>query len=109
MSEKLPSFHSDLTPAEVERLSMLAEECGEVVQAVGKILRHGFESYHPDDLFKGRPTPDAVSNRGRLQLELADVLAMCGHMENDGDVQISTDDIENAMIRKGKYAHHQEW
>ena len=38
-----------LTPAEAERLAMLAEECGEVIQMVGKILRHGYDSYHPAD------------------------------------------------------------
>lgn len=32
---------NNLTPGEAERLAMLAEECGEVIQAVGKILRHG--------------------------------------------------------------------
>ena len=33
---------NQLTPAETERLAILAEECGEVIQAVGKILRHGY-------------------------------------------------------------------
>ena len=31
-----------LTPAEAKRLALLAEECGEVLQAIGKVLRHGF-------------------------------------------------------------------
>ena len=30
-----------LTPAEAERLALLMEECGEVVQIIGKVLRHG--------------------------------------------------------------------
>lgn len=33
-----------LTASEHERLSLLMEECGEVVHAIGKIFRHGFES-----------------------------------------------------------------
>ena len=37
-----------LTPAELERIALLAEECGEVIQAVNKIIRHGYESSHPD-------------------------------------------------------------
>lgn len=37
-----------LTPAEAERLALLAEECGEAIQAIGKILRHGYESNHPE-------------------------------------------------------------
>jgi hypothetical protein len=38
-----------LTPAEAERLALLLEELGEAQQIIGKILRHGYESYHPDD------------------------------------------------------------
>ena len=41
-------FSNGLTAAEGERLALLAEECGEVVQAIGKVLRHGFASSHPD-------------------------------------------------------------
>lgn len=51
---------NQLTPAEAERLALLAEECGEVIQAIGKILRHGYESRHPD----GGPT-----NREALERE----------------------------------------
>jgi len=53
------------TPAERERLALLAEECSEVVQIAMKILRHGYESYHPDD-------PDE-DNRELLEKELGDV------------------------------------
>jgi hypothetical protein len=42
----------NLNPAQAERLAILAEECGEIVQVIGKILRHGFESTHPE----GGPT-----------------------------------------------------
>ena len=41
-----------LTPAEDERLAMLAEECAEVIQIVSKIQRHGYDSWHPDDPLK---------------------------------------------------------
>ncbi len=36
-----------LHPAEAERLALLIEECGEVVQAASKVLRHGYKSYDP--------------------------------------------------------------
>ncbi len=55
---------NQLSPSEAERLAMLAEGCGEVVQAIGKILRHGYESTHPD----GGPT-----NRATLERECGDV------------------------------------
>lgn len=45
----MPEHFNGLTPAEAERLAMLSEECGEVIQIIGKILRHGYDSYHPDD------------------------------------------------------------
>jgi NTP pyrophosphatase (non-canonical NTP hydrolase) len=41
-----PHFNK-LTPAQAERLAVLIEECGEVIQAAGKILRHGYDSRSP--------------------------------------------------------------
>lgn len=38
---------NELNPAQVELLALLAEEMGEAIQAIGKVLRHGYESYHP--------------------------------------------------------------
>lgn len=31
-----------LTPGQLERLAVLVEECGEAIQAVGKIMRRGW-------------------------------------------------------------------
>ncbi len=36
-----------LSPGEIERLAILAEECGEVAQAVGKVLRFGWKASRP--------------------------------------------------------------
>ena len=55
-----------LTASEAERLFLLLEELGEVQQVIGKILRHGYESHHPN----GGP-----NNRTLLEMELEDVLA----------------------------------
>ena len=33
---------NELSPAEVERLAILAEEMGEAIQVIGKVLRHGY-------------------------------------------------------------------
>lgn len=41
------SIHNKLTPAQVEKLALLSEELGEAQQAIGKILRHGYDNYHP--------------------------------------------------------------
>lgn len=56
-----------LTPAEAELLTLLAEECAEIVQIVCKIQRHGLTSYHPNH-------PER-SNRAELQREMGDVRA----------------------------------
>jgi len=91
---------NQLTPAEAERLALLAEECGEVIQAIGKILRHGYESRHPD----GGPT-----NREMLERELGDVYAAMDMLSDAGDTDPFA--ISNAMfLKKGRvrqYLHHQ--
>jgi NTP pyrophosphatase (non-canonical NTP hydrolase) len=90
-----------LTPAEQERLAMLAEECAEVIQVVGKILRHGYDSYHPD-------APDQT-NRDLLAKELRDVNAVVRVMQHAelGDYYIE-DASGTTWERKLRYTHHQE-
>lgn len=90
-----------LTPAEAERLAMLAEECAEVIQIVGKILRHGYESHHPE-------TPN-VTNRDLLGKELIDLAAVEVEMIDRKDIasrQFGC--LGRAWQRKLRYAHHQE-
>lgn len=41
------NFTTGLIPAEIERLALLIEECGEVIQAATKVLRHGYDSRNP--------------------------------------------------------------
>jgi NTP pyrophosphatase (non-canonical NTP hydrolase) len=88
-----------LSPAEAERLYMLAEEAGEIVQAIGKVLRHGYWSRHPD----GGPT-----NRDSLERELGDLLGVMRHMCNCRDLTLGY--IENRaggkMTRAAPYMHH---
>lgn len=60
-------FSTELTPAETERLALLAEEMGECIQLIGKVLRHGYESRDPTNPNKG-------SNREQLEKEVGQVL-----------------------------------
>jgi NTP pyrophosphatase (non-canonical NTP hydrolase) len=89
-----------LTPAEAERLAILLEELGEAQQAIGKILRHGYESTHPS----GGPT-----NRESLERELGDVRYSMISLCDSGD--LSKDEIRaQARIKSKKvkqYLHHQ--
>jgi len=96
MSSKLPG----LTPAELERLALLSEECAEVIQAVAKIQRHGYESAYP----VGGPT-----NRERLEKELGDVryaihLMLC--REDIDPIRIS-EWCEAKAQSVQEYLHHQ--
>lgn len=89
-----------LSPAEIERLSLLAEEAGEVVQAVGKILRHGYESQHPD----GGPT-----NRENLQREIGDLAAACQLMVSNYDLSAESLELarDTKLLNVRKYLHHE--
>lgn len=91
-----------LTPAQAERLAMLAEECAEVVAAVSKILRHGYGSCNPN-------RPIGPNNRAILEREIGDVRAIVLLMAEARDVS-------DALIRyaSGKkleelpqYTYHQ--
>ena len=98
----VPGFDTELFPPELERLAFLAEECAEAIQAVGKIVRHGYESYDPT---KGR-TP---TNRRMLESELADIRFAISLLEQARDV--SARNIEAAISARianpGRYMHHQ--
>lgn len=92
---------NDLTPGEIERLALLFEECGEVIQIVGKIIRHGYQSYHP----KGGPV-----NRELLLKEIGHVLAAFQIMQNAGDFAgASVEEFKEQKLKSiGQWLHHQE-
>lgn len=92
-----------LTDAERERLEMLAEEAGEVVQAVMKILRHGYENYHPD---RDPRTTNAVY----LVREITDFAAVVYMMGDAGDIKPpEPGDIEETASRKLRFTYHQPY
>lgn len=95
------SFSNNLTPAEIERLAILAEEASEVIQVVGKILRHGYDSYHPTT---------KESNVELLEMELGDLQAAIGLMTSRGDVNHHNIylNIGKKVDRMQKYLHYAE-
>lgn len=100
-SEREAHFNK-LTPAEAERLALLLEEMGEAQQAIGKILRHGYESYNPR-------SQSGVTNREMLERELGDVRHAMFRMCEAGD--FSDDRICGFARCKAEkvraYLHHQ--
>lgn len=89
-----------LTPAEAERLAMLIEECGEVIQAATKVLRHGWDSHHPDN-----PHAD---NRNMLHVEIMDLQGVIGAMGSLGELPRVIGTPQGAWTRKLRWTHHQE-
>lgn len=98
-----PPFN-ELTPAEAERLALLIEECAEVQQIACKILRHGYDSIHPQDVSE-------TDNRALLQNEIGDFLAVLDLMQADKTRDIHASEIQGAKKAKAKrmiqYLHHQ--
>lgn len=94
---------NELTPAETERLAIFAEEMGEAIQVIGKILRHGYESKNPLD-------EKSKTNRTKLELETGDVISAINRMVRAGD--LDGDDIESHSIVKDvkikRWLHHQD-
>lgn len=93
--------HSTLSAAQAERLAMLIEECGEVIQAASKILRHGYDNHHPSN------RPDQT-NRADLRDELNDLISVHEAMYDAGDLpNYGYSEIQAAWKKKQRYAHHQ--
>jgi hypothetical protein len=100
MTDLTDTSFNNLTLAEAERLAMLAEECAEVVQVIGKILRHGYDAHHPAD--------PRTSNRALLANELMDVDAVVSAMKQSELRGYATRDPSGVRWQKKvRFAHHQ--
>jgi NTP pyrophosphatase (non-canonical NTP hydrolase) len=80
-----------------EILTILQEECAEVIVEVSKCFRFG-----PDQMMQGKD----VSNIQRLEKELGDLLAMV-ELLTDKNVGVSTEGLEFA--RKAKFEKLKKW
>ncbi len=93
-------FDNGLNKAQTERLVILMEECAETIKGVCKVMRHGFDSTHPD----GGPT-----NREVLEVECGDVVNAINMNADSGDLNMSNillaAHIKSEIIHK--YLHHQ--
>jgi NTP pyrophosphatase (non-canonical NTP hydrolase) len=102
--DKVTEHFNGLTEAEAERLALLAEECAEVIQAVTKIQRHGYESRNPD-------LPMSPSNRANLAKELGHVMHALGRMVDEDDLTSEAVNLSKheKFHKIAKYLHHQFW
>ncbi len=104
MDNRMTSHFNQLTEAKDERLTLLSEECSEVIQAICKIQRHGYEGSNPDI---PSPSPD---NRALLAKEISHVMLVIHMMTEVRDVTKGS----IALFRRkkvksiGQWLHHQE-
>ena len=92
-------YYNKLTPSECELIALLAEECSEVIQVCGKILRHGIDSCHPIS---------GTNNRSSLEKEIADVEVIISLLSQSGmvdDEKVSSNRFDKNMSLP-KYLHH---
>lgn len=95
----MKSFNK-LSAAQIERLAILAEECGETVQAAMKVIRRGYDRKHPR-----KPGP---TNRGHLEDEIGNVLNAIEMMVEAGDVRSKKikASLESKRERVKKFLYH---
>jgi len=84
------------THEEKEILNILLEECAEVIQAISKIFRFGFESCHPEH--------PIITNRVHLTEELGDLYCMMNLLSQRGvvpsDEVIRYSEMKLAKLKK---------
>ncbi len=88
-------FSNKLSPAEAERLALFIEECGEAIQAAGKILRHGYDSWE---------------NRKDLEKEVADIfysLRLMFASKDLSEIRVLVKEKTKA-VKIVEYLHHQD-
>ena len=99
---------SKLTDAQLERLAILSEELGEAQQVIGKIIRHGYESFDPNRSEEPFIETEGT-NRSDLEEELGDIVCAIEMLSGSGD--ISRGRIESRAEEKSRkikpYLHHQ--
>ena len=90
-----------MTPEEVERLACLLEECGEAIHMAGKVLRHGYDSSHPDYA--------NVPNRNNLSSEVGNIKACIMVLESAGDLRDDwvKDGLNTKLANLQRFLHHQ--
>src|SRR4051812_27214083 len=95
----MTSHFNGLTESEAERIALLMEELAEAIQACGKVLRHGFDSYNPTIASL------SPSNREQLEKEL-------GHVRHAVDRMVLAKDLNVLAIegaKKDKAASISRW
>lgn len=93
-------YSNKLSPAQLERLALVAEEASEVAQIISKIIRHGYFSEHPST---------GIANQESLEIELGHLHHVIERLIGSGDVRLMN--VQHHSLEKAKtihkYLHHQ--
>jgi len=92
-----------MNPAQIERLAICAEEAGEVIQAVGKCLRHGMDSENPNIIGGG-------CNHYHLARELGQLIRIADWLVGHGDIydEYLKKGYDEKMRKMREYIHCEE-
>ena len=81
-----------ITPSQIERLSLLAEECAEVSQVVSKVLRFGWGG-----------NTEKHDNVEHLEQEIADLQVVIKMLANNQDISLKRiEEKEEAKVKRLK-------
>lgn len=94
------NFINGLTAAEDERLTVLIEECSEVIKAACKVQRFGYNDIE---------TGENANNLQRLENELGDMIAATDRMSSARDISIDNvmEYAKFKLVTGGQHMHHQ--
>lgn len=99
----MSNHFNQLTPAQLERIAILAEECSEVVQVCMKIMRHGLDNFNP-------LLDEPITNKELLEKEIGHINNIVQMMIESGDIRQSevshSQNIKRAKIHR--WLHHQK-
>jgi len=87
-----------LSNSQRERLVLLIEECAEVQQAASKILRHGYDSFHPSK-------PKGRNNKKELEKELGDLKSAIDLLQKDVNLQVVEIWRSKKPVKRQRYLH----
>ncbi len=96
--------YNQLTDAEAERLAILSEELAEASKCIGKILRHGYESFDPTGKEPGTNREQLATELGQISAEIASI-ALIGDIH--GGTYTNSWNKRQEKIKNKVYRHHQ--
>ena len=99
----MSKFSNGLSDGQLERFAILMEELGEAQQVIGKIIRHGLHSRHPNDPGTG------LENQAMLEKELGDLhlsMDMMCASDLNGDRVHQHSQAKRKAIKK--FLHHEQ-